>query len=359
MDNLLNSVTIQQAKEIIFGLYKEALENNTTATNIMLHGSMGLGKSSVVHQVAKELSMNLVDIRGSAIESSDIQGIPFVVNGEMKFSTPEWFPTDGTPTIIFLDEIGNAPVSVQHAMYRLILDRSIANGKVLPSNVFIIAATNLKSDKTGARDLVPAANNRFGLHLVIDSKRAAESFLNWAVNNGVEKSVIAFLSWKKEVVFVAPNDGESAFPTPRSWEQVSEHKKSRFISSNDEMLGVMVAGAVGTTAAVEYLAFLEYNQFLPDWYKLRNDPEYVYESPKTDDAMMYALSVAIAFEALTAIEEDDGGYVESLSNLINDLNDEVKIVLFRTMKRKPEVMFQLVNFPSLREQFKSVAHYIK
>lgn len=359
MENILNAVTIQQAKEMIFGLYSEALESNTTATNIMLHSSMGLGKSSIVHQVAKELGMNLVDIRGSAIESSDIQGIPYVFMEEMRFSTPEWWPVDGTPTIIFLDEIGNASISVQHAMYRLILDRSIANGKVLPDNVFIIAATNLKTDKTGARDLVPAANNRFGLHLVIDSKRAAESFLNWGMVNGIDKSIIAFLSWKKELVFVAPNDGEASFPTPRSWEQVSNHKNTKYIANNEDLLGVMSAGAVGTTAAVEYLAFLEYNQHLPNWVKLRNDPDYVYESPKTDDAMMYALSVAIAFEALVAIEEDDSNYVDKLSSLINDLNDEVKIVMFRTMKRNPQTMFQLVNYPTLREQFQSVAHYIK
>lgn len=356
--NLLNEVTIQQAKELILGVYEEHMSDNTTAPNIMLRGSMGMGKSSIIAQVGEQLGMGLIDIRLSSIMESDLMGIPYVHEGEMRFSTPQWWPTDGKPYILLLDEIGNAPVAVQHAAYRLILDRSITNGKVLPPNVYIMAATNLKSDKTGARELVPAANNRFGIHLFIDSKRAAESFLNHAVESGFHRDVVGFLSWKKEWVFQAPKD-EPSFPTPRSWEGVSKHCSSKFISSNNITLQTSVAGAVGSAAAVDFMAFLEYNQHLPDWERLRNDQSYVYNIPKNDDALQYALSVALAFEVIEAIKAEDVAYIDTLSELLHELAEEIKIVTFRTMKRHREVFFNLVKYQSLRDEFHSVSKYIK
>ena len=354
MNNALNTVTITKAKELII----EAIQNKGEGIvpNIMLHGSMGLGKSSIVNQAATELGYSLKSLYGSSLEASDVMGIPYVVDGEMRFSTPTWFPEEGVKTILFLDEITNCSVAVQHAFYRLILDRSIQNGKRLHDDVVIIAAGNLRGDKTGAKELVPAANNRFGMHLIIDSTRAAKSFLDWGMSNGIDRDIVAFLSWKNENTFVPPESGEAAFPTPRSWEQASNLKKAHKGSDGD--LSIKIAASVGTAVAVEFMGFLEYSQSLPEWERLYNDPKYTYNVPKDDIGISYALSVALAFEMLEAIEYNDERKVDLLTTLVNDLDLEIKIVFFRTMKRREEQMRKLVHFENLRAAFKEVTPYI-
>jgi len=354
MDNMLNSVTITKAKDLI----TEALTSyEGIPPNIMLHGSMGLGKSSIVRQVGEELGYRIIDLRLSGLESSDVQGIPYVYEGEMMFSTPSWWPKDGEKVILFLDEITNCSVSVQHAAYRLILDRSIQNGKVLGDEVAIIAAGNLKSDRTGAKELLPAANNRFAMHLFIDSKRAAKSFLDWSMSNGIDKDIVAFLSWKEECVFIPPESGEPAFPTPRSWESASKLKKNH--NGDDADLSIKIASSVGSAAAVELMSFIEYNQFLPNWKEMKENEAYSYDMPKNDTAMMYALSVAMAFETINAIDESDVDYINKLATMVGSLDDEIKTVFFRTLKRKPESAYQLVKYESLRDQFKTVSKFIR
>lgn len=356
----INTVDIERAKQIIGIVAKNTLSGVMEKhSNICLHGSPGLGKSAIVAQVAEELGMTLIDLRLSAMEASDVLGIPFTHNGVMKFSTPEWWPTGEVPTILFLDELKSAPPAVQTAAYRLILDRSIQNGMVLPKNCIIIAAGNMKEDKTGARDLLPAAANRFAMHLIIDKKLAAEPFLNYAVTRNLNRSLIGYLTWKKESIYGQIGD-EAAFATPRTWESVSCLLNTPEISGDDVLRNIAVAGAVGSAEAMSLAGYLENEGRLPDWEKLRKgDVEYSYSIPMGDTCLEYAVATGVAFEFLDAIQKDAMDECDNLAKgILSGLGNDMKIVMFKTLRRDPKAAIKTLSIPSIKAEFDLIKQFV-
>lgn len=389
-NELMNTVTIGQASDLMEAVISDAFTRGVKPLNIMMHGSPGLGKSAITLELKNKISkrfdrpVHLIDLRLSAMESSDVQGIPYnaktgrtitidsydeyncrsvatVDEQDMFFSTPAWWPKDPNAYyILFLDELTNCPIHVQHAAYRLILDRSVQNGSVLPDNVSIVAAGNLKSDKTGARDLTPAAANRFAMHLVIDSENAADSFLNYAVNSGFDSSVVGFLNWKGSAVYSKPEDrqNDAAWASPRSWEFVNEHLKNPSIRNNPTMLRIAIAGAVGTSIATQYTGFLKFHDQLPDWKAIRQGTR-EYELPTGEDQLSFAVSTSLAFEMMDALEKDMGRDVNNLTKIVSQLPKELKIVFFKTLRRNLEVMMKFMNYENLSDEFQIVAKHLK
>lgn len=356
----INTVDIERAKQLISIVVSNTLSGTINKhCNICLHGSPGLGKSAIVAQVAEENNMRLIDLRLSAMEASDVLGIPFTHDGVMKFSTPEWWPTGDVPTILFLDELKSAPPAVQTAAYRLILDRSIQNGRILPDNCVIIAAGNMKEDKTGARDLLPAAANRFAMHLIIDKKLAAEPFLNYAVTRNLNRSLVGYLTWKKESIYGQIGE-EAAFATPRTWENVSFLLNTPELADDDVLRNIAVAGAVGSSEAMSLAGYLENEGRLPDWEKLRKgDSSYTYEIPMGDTCLEYAIATGMAFELLDAITNQKLNECENLANaLMSGLGQDMKIVMFKTLRRDPKAAIRSLGIPALRKEFDEIKQYV-
>lgn len=358
MENILNSVSIGKAKEMLLP-FAEMVSYNKKPLNVMLHGSPGLGKSSIVREIAEEYGFGIIDLRLSAVDPSAVLGLPYVTkNGDLKFSTPEWLTemlNTSRPYILFLDELNNANLSTQAAAYRLVLDRTIQNGTALPSNCWIIGAGNLSTDKSGAKPLSSALANRFALHLFIDKKQASESFINHAVKHRFDRSIVGYLSYKKINVCVPYNNNPS-FATPRSWEFVNDFLVNDMF--DEVSLGIAIAGSVGSDVSSDFLAYREVNGKLPDWDKLKHDDQYVYELPNNDEALKYAISVGLAFELLDSLSQDDEKGVKALATFLEEFNDEIKIITFRTMKKDVDTMKKLVMYAELLTQLRSISKYI-
>lgn len=388
-------VNINQAKNIISAVMTDAFVNKGVHPDpICMHGSPGLGKSAIVKEVARELEeatgkqVEVIDIRLSAMEAADVQGIPYVsetglvatrfVDGEeiqypvkdMFFSTPSWWPSDSNKIfILFLDEIKNAPPAVQHAAYRLILDRSCQNGETFGENVAVLAAGNLKSDKTGARELLPAAANRFGVHLYIDSKKAAEAFVDYAVQTGFHSAIWGFLQWKSAHVYTPPNDVEAGFPTPRAWEFVNKHLHNEILQQSPALLRTAIAGAIGTEAATAFMGYLDHYKDLPNWPDVRKGKTN-YTIPDGGDSLKYAVGTTLAAELMDALREhgtkDDGGKVKDLSGEVDNLvkvfeqlPKEMTVVVFKTMQRDVKVLPRINKHPNLKAIAQQVTSKIR
>lgn len=393
MHNVANSVSIDEAELLIHSSLLRSFNNMTIPPNICLHGSPGTAKSSIIFQIAKKLEAELgkpvevIDLRLAAIEESVVQGIPFVAetgeigrsyrpdinDGEggyveynmrdMFFSTPAYFPRDPNKFyILFLDELMNAPLPVQHAAYRLILDRSCQNGTVLPDSCAVIAAGNLKEDKTGAKPLAPAAANRFAMHLIIDRNRAHESFIRYAIDNNFEESVIGYLNYRTENIYQPPISGESAFPTQRSWEFADGHLKNDAISDSDHLLTIAIAGAIGSATAVDFMGYRENYDKLPNW-KLVRAGKQEYTMPRGDEQLKYAVSTAVAFQMLDAIKtsvDKDQTEVDNLCKVVDQLPKEAKVVMFKTMQLADvNTTMLFLKFPSLMEHWKPISNQLK
>ncbi len=389
MKNVANAVDISGASTMMSAVIGDAFQKGQIPQNICLHGSPGLGKSAITWQLADTLEQTLgkevevIDIRLSAMEAADVQGIPFVqdagyqdtaINGdgvefqydvkEMFFSTPSWFPRDPNKYyILFLDELLNCGPQVQHAAYRLILDRSIQNGQTLPDSCAIVAAGNLKEDKTGAKPLLPAAANRFGLHLMIDRQNAHESFIEYAFKKRMDKSIIGFLNWKtSQAIYCPPTDGEAAFATPRSWEFLNDHLNNSMLAGNNHLLTIAAAGAIGSAMAVDFMGFREYYDRLPDWKPIRREGA-KYDVPKDDETLKYAIASAITYEILDAMNLEDQKQsqkeVENLCEVMKQLPTESKTVSFKLMRSEEATMVRFVDYKPLLAEFNKISKFIK
>lgn len=273
---------------------------------VMLWGPTGLGKSSLIKEIAKDLNRPVIDIRLSQVEFSDLRGIPYISKDQkVLWSIPSFFPTDpNDDSIIFLDEINTAHSSVLSAAYQLILDRQIGE-YILPPKVSLVAAGNRTEDNDELTEIPRPLLNRF-CHFEV--KYNFDSWFEHAKNNH-NKYVLDYLSSNKSELFdLSPNT--RAFNTPRSWERVSQIMSSfpSEISSSLTILQPLIESCIGEPAAIKFMSFLKKkNKISINFEKILTDPEYRIKEKISYDTFEY-LKTGI-FESL------DSKFGESLSKI--------------------------------------------
>lgn len=265
--------------------------------SVMMWGPPGVGKSDAVRQIAHKIErgtgkhVNVTDIRLLLFSPIDLRGIPTSDPGKTHtvWLRPQIFemdPSDDVVNIIFLDEISAAPQTVQAAAYQITLNKTVGEHK-LPDNCIIIAAGNRITDKSVAYKMPKALANRF-LHLEV--RPTYEAWREWAVQNGINEKVIAFLAFKPDYLMkFDPSSDDLAFPTPRSWEMVS--KRMNEMSDDVEEMFLIIAGLVGTGAAVEFRTWAKVFDKLPDIESIFNGMRP--PVPKRPD-VLYALVSSMA-----------------------------------------------------------------
>uniref|UniRef100_UPI0025DB766D AAA family ATPase n=1 Tax=Sulfuricurvum sp. TaxID=2025608 RepID=UPI0025DB766D len=91
-----------------------------------LWGAPGIGKSSIIKQIARESGIECIDLRLSLMDPTDLKGIPFYEKDSHSalWAPPSFLPREGRG-ILFLDELNSAAPAVQASAYQLILDRKV------------------------------------------------------------------------------------------------------------------------------------------------------------------------------------------------------------------------------------------
>jgi len=239
---------------------------------VIITGGPGIGKSDCVRQAGAALDLPVWDtMRGSQMDPTDIKGFPApdAKKGVMRWLTPDFLPTDPkSKGVLFLDELTSAPLAVQAAMYQLFLDRRVGNYE-LPEGWAIVAAGNRAGDKSVFNRMPKALANRM-VHVQLEPSLA--DFTSWARQYAPDMSpyTIGFLRFRNGLLHkMDGNAAEDPFPSPRSW--VVADKIMRRNRPIDVALE-LVAGAVGTGAANEYVAFFTQASQLPDPDQIALDP---------------------------------------------------------------------------------------
>lgn len=184
----------------------------------MLKGSPGIGKSDIIREIGNNNNLEIIDFRLAQADPTDMLGMPFISGNRTDNHPPVSFPIAGDEPpkgkngwILFFDEINSAPLSVQAASYKIILDRMVGNHKLHPK-VAIVAAGNLDSDKAITNRISTALQSRMiHFELEVDHK----SWLEWANNNEVDYRIKSFIGFKPEMLHhFDPNHKDNTFPTP-------------------------------------------------------------------------------------------------------------------------------------------------
>ena len=292
-----NIITAERLEALLKMQLKQIWDKPESVSRVpplFIHGVPGCGKSSIVRNVCKELGIEFIDFRASQCESCDIRGLP-VPNKEEKVM--DWYvngvwPRDKTGRgIIFLDELSAADRSIQVSLYQLVLDRCIGDLYHVPPGYLIVAAGNNTTDRAVATTMSSALANRF-MHVELQADQ--EDWLTWARQNNVHPSVIGFIQYKPSLLFNMDGENlERGWPTPRSWERVSE---MCYCCTDKDMLRNVVFGLVGNGAGVEFMAFYELNSEFDNILDVMRDPNSKIVIPQQADkkfamcsAMVYML----------------------------------------------------------------------
>ena len=269
---------------------------------VFLWGPPGIGKSEVVQEIADELKGFVIDLRMAQMEPTDIRGIPYF---NKDLSKMDWAPPIDLPdeefankypvVILFLDEMNSAPPAVQAAGYQLVLNRRV--GKYfLPDNVVIVAAGNRDSDKGVTYRMPMPLANRF-LHLEMRPDFA--SWQTWAVNKGIHKDVVGYLSFAKQDLYDFDSKSSSrAFATPRSWVFVSDLLKDD--DTDTDTLFNLVSGAVGEGLAVKFMAHRKVAGKMPDPADILSGK--VTDLQVKEISAMYSLTISMCYELKDALD---------------------------------------------------------
>ena len=256
---------------------------------IFIWGPPGVGKSSIVKQLAQERQLELIDLRATLLDPVDLRGVPIPATEETIWLRPSFLPKHGRG-ILFLDELNSAPPAVQAACYQLVLDRRVGEHE-LPPNWVIIAAGNREGEGVVFRMPAPLAN-RF-IHVELEP--SLEDWVEWALGNDICEEVIAFLRFRPDLLFKfdPTHFSEKAFPTPRSWEKVSKILAlTKQNSVLKELLFEAVRGCVGEGPAVEFCSFLRLYQNIPTFEEILFNPATVPVPDQLD--LQYAIAVMIS-----------------------------------------------------------------
>ena len=258
----------------------------------LIRGAPGVGKSSLIRSLASEMGIGFVDIRAAMLDPVDILGIP-VPNREertVEWLTPDFWQQEGAG-IFCLDELAQASPATQKALSQPVLDHMVGQYKLNP-NWHIIAASNLTTDRAGVGQLLSHFKNRF-THIIYDID--IEDWVRWALKADVMTEVIAFIRWRGELLAPEIDHDSDAYPTPRSWEFISDLLKTNPPKHLEYQL---MQGTIGEGAAAEFKGFLNVYRDLPD-------PDHVIMNPDTarvpdDTSTLYALTGALAQRATVA-----------------------------------------------------------
>lgn len=264
--------------------------------SVMLWGPPGVGKSQGVRQIAKRIEKetgkktHVTDVRLLLFNPIDLRGIP-TANEDKTLAIwlrPQIFQMDDSSdvvNILFLDEISAAPQSVQAAAYQITLDRVVGEHR-LPDNCIVIAAGNRTTDKSVAYKMPKALANRL-LHFDVEVSFSA--WKRWAIRAGVNDKVIGFLSFRQDALMqFEAGSNDLAFPTPRSWEMVSNILNN--VNDDVDKVFSLIAGLVGLEIASELKTWVKVYKDLPSMEEVFSGQTSVV--PRQPDSL-YALTSAM------------------------------------------------------------------
>jgi len=292
---------------------------------VFIWGAPGIGKSSIVKQIAKSQNLEFLDLRLSLLDPTDLKGIPFF-NAETKegvWAKPSFLPSkSNSKGILFLDEINTAPPAVQASAYQLILDRKVGEYE-LPDGWSIVAAGNRENDRGVVYKMPPPLANRF-VHFEMEVD--FNDWKAWAYSSKIESSIIAYLAYDKSMLFTFDaTSNEKSFATPRSWEYVDSIVKSNIEA---ELMLDSVSGAVGREAAVGYLSFKKVMKDLPDLNTILDGS--LAELKDEDPKVIMALAIGLV-NALLENSKDE--YIDNILKFSLQLPGEFSIMLVKDMQQ--------------------------
>lgn len=227
--------------------------------------------------------------------------------------------------VLFLDEFGQADHLTQKVLADLLLNYRLGEYQ-LPTNVWIVAATNLQSDGAGVNRILTHLNNRISWY---HAYLPMHEWATWArTQGGIPSAGIAFAEFNQRYFSDPTPDKDGPFLTYRSFTKamlaVQAYKTHHSIDDprvvpDETFLRRTVEGRIGVAHA---LSFFEYARVMEDLPRGRDIYEDAANARMPDDmGALYAVSNMVSELANRSDATPDhvNAYVEYATRLPTDL----------------------------------------
>ena len=225
---------------------------------ILLRGRHGIGKSTLVYQLAKEQGLPVVERRASQMTEGDLLGLPKVEKGVTKWLAPDWLALAcKKPVALFLDEVDRATMEVRQGIFELCDSRKIA-GNTLHPDTLIFAAVNggVHGAQYQVGEFDPAELDRY---TVYDVEPTTEDWLDWAKGN-VSVEIWDFINQNHQhLEHTDEFEPNKVYPSRRSWQRLSDclNKVNSTEVEHGSTTFHITSGFVGFEAAVAFNDFVK------------------------------------------------------------------------------------------------------
>jgi len=217
----------------------------------------------------------------------------------------------------------SAPMAVQAAAYKLVLDRKV--GKFdLHKNTAIVCAGNDITHGAIANRLSTAMQSRLvHMNLTVSS----EDWLDWAAQNGIDYRITSFIEFRPEILHkFDPDHNDQTFACPRTWEFANRLIKKA--NNLDDYLSLL-SGTLSEGVAREFVSYTGMMAVLPTMKDIIADPKNI--DIDGDPALLYAVSHMVAANIT-------GNNINPLMDYLGRLPIEFMTIAIKTaIKRDPNI----------------------
>lgn len=273
------TVSLKQAANLI-------VTNPTT--RFMVRGEPGIGKSSMLKVIGSRLGESNYNIAYIDVPNMDLGDIAMPVVDHENHIT-RYYPNarfrlhEGKPVVIMLDEFTKGADPIKNMLHPML---EVANPRLgdvpIPSDSIVFLTGNLGSDGVGDN---LKAHTRNRIVEIVVSKPSSDEWLEWAVNNGIDSAIMAWVNQFPHALasYLEDADGnnpyiynpkkvQTAYVSPRSLEIASNIVKTREHNDPDSVIAAL-KGCVGESAARDIQAFIDYQDQLPTWEGIITAPK--------------------------------------------------------------------------------------
>jgi hypothetical protein len=242
---------------------------------VMIKGPPGIGKSDICDQAAMSAEADFMVMHPVVSDPTDAKGMPWVYKGKGGKPAADFIPFNDLKRmidakrrlVVLLDDLGQAPRSVQAAFMQLILARKI-NGHQISKHVTFLAATNRKRDKAGVSGILEPVKSRFAT--IVELSVDVDDWVAWALTAGLPIELIAFIRFRPALLHKPdPTYDLKNAPCPRTVHNVGKLFQAG-IPQDVEFPAY--SGAAGEAFATEFMGFLKVYRNLPDIAQIRINP---------------------------------------------------------------------------------------
>ena len=297
----------------------------------MLVGSPGCGKSQIVHAIAEQYNLKVIDLRLSQCDPTDLLGFPTIMGDKAGYVPMNTFPIEGDPIpsgysgwMLFLDELNAAPTSVQAASYKLALDKMVGIYH-LHKNVAIVCAGNLETDNAIVQPMSTALQSRLThLELVVDAKEWGD----WAATNNIDHRITSYINFKPGNLYTFQADHtDTTYACPRTWEFAN--RILGVVEEGSKEMLPLLAGTISEGVAREFLSFCKIYKELATTAQIVTNPKGI--KMPDEPSILYALTGSLSHNATAA-------NFEALMEFVVRMPIEFQVVCLReTVRRHPEL----------------------